>query len=363
MLEKSISIGRDNSCDYVIIDPQKRVSRKHAQIVIAKNKLGLIDLGSTNGVYVNQKKIEPNKTYAISVTDKVTLSRSYQLDLNEVLNLQNDITLIYPGGGSKNAHLAFENEKAIFRKKNKTVVLDRDKTTITDLSDVDDSVYKIIGRTSDCDFIIDDTDVSRQHCKIRTLSEMVIEVMDLGSTNGTYADGEKLIANKKYQFSSSVVLKIGKKYNLDLKKVFPGLKIIKKKAQNENKPSNNPVAGQSATPSEMKHFNELEEVWNEYVKRQNEAQNASSSYGIGGMIVGAALGAMTGGLAGILLASGGGIFGRYLGQQESSKIRQDLSFETAFLETYACPRCKESFQKKPWITIRDCFKCKLKFRT
>ena len=84
--------------------------------------------------------------------------------------------------------------------------------------------------------------------------------------------------------------------------------------------------------------------------------------GIGGALVGAVLGAVTGGIGGVLLSGGGGVLGKYLGQQKSSKIRQDLNYETAFLETYCCPRCKESFQKKPWITIRDCFKCKLKFR-
>ena len=61
MSEKAITIGRDSSCDYIIIDPQKRVSRKHAKVIISNNKIGLIDLESTNGVYVNQTKIEPNK--------------------------------------------------------------------------------------------------------------------------------------------------------------------------------------------------------------------------------------------------------------------------------------------------------------
>jgi ATP adenylyltransferase/5',5'''-P-1,P-4-tetraphosphate phosphorylase II len=46
----------------------------------------------------------------------------------------------------------------------------------------------------------------------------------------------------------------------------------------------------------------------------------------------------------------------------SNEIRKDATFEDQFLQMYACPRCNESFQKKPWITIRDCFKCKTKYR-
>jgi ribosomal protein L37AE/L43A len=54
--------------------------------------------------------------------------------------------------------------------------------------------------------------------------------------------------------------------------------------------------------------------------------------------------------------------GRYLGAQKSKEIKTDLNYENMFLVTYACPRCSESFQKRPWVTIRDCNKCKIKFR-
>ena len=107
---------------------------------------------------------------------------------------------------------------------------------------------------------------------------------------------------------------------------------------------------------------ELEDVWKEYIDRQNKANNANIGYSIGGSILALAFTGFTGGVGTALLAGGGGILGRYLGQQASNKIRNDLTYEDAFLQTYACPRCKESFQKKPWITVRECLKCKIKFR-
>jgi hypothetical protein len=90
----------------------------------------------------------------------------------------------------------------------------------------------------------------------------------------------------------------------------------------------------------------------------------ANGFGIGGVVFGLAAVAMTGGagMLGLLCMGGGTVLGRWLGQQASNEIRSDLTYEDAFLEAYACPRCKESFQKKSWITIRDCYRCKLKFR-
>jgi ribosomal protein L37AE/L43A len=81
-----------------------------------------------------------------------------------------------------------------------------------------------------------------------------------------------------------------------------------------------------------------------------------------GTAVGLALSVVTGGIGGAVVGGGLGLAGRYFGQQKSNEIRGDLTMEDMFLLTYACPRCKESFQKKPWVTIQDCFKCKLKFK-
>ena len=64
----------------------------------------------------------------------------------------------------------------------------------------------------------------------------------------------------------------------------------------------------------------------------------------------------------IIIGVGGSLMARYISQQQTSKLRSDFTYEDMFLQIYACPRCKESFQKKPWITIRECLKCKIKFR-
>lgn len=356
---KSMIIGRDKNCNYVIYDPKKRVSRRHLEIVSDKGKFFIKDIGSTNGTFLNGKKMPAGILQEVQHSDKITLSFDYILDLRRIIPVDEDRTLHLNQG--RNEQVRLQNNKAIYTSHERVVEFDRDKTTIGEILEVDDGPYKIIGRDTDCHFSINDSNISRQHCRIRLLSHMIIEIEDLGSTNGTFADQERLLINKKYQYDSSVTIRLGRAYILDLRKLFLNIRIVKKTAT-EIPRATVPSIGAPITKEELKRFAELEELWNEYLHRQNEANNAAVGFGIGGALVGMALGAFTGGIGGVLLSGGGSVLGRYLGQQKSSEIRQDLNYETAFLETYCCPRCKESFQKKPWITIRDCLKCKLKFR-
>ncbi len=56
-LEKPFTvIGRDNSADIIIPDPE--VSRKHCMIEIYKDRVVLKDLQSTNGTFINEERIE-----------------------------------------------------------------------------------------------------------------------------------------------------------------------------------------------------------------------------------------------------------------------------------------------------------------
>ena len=364
-MQKKI-IGRDTSCDYIIFDPQNRVSRRHAELIKDHSHFFIKDLNSLNGIYVNGKKIIPGNLIKIKSDDKITFSKDYVLDIKMVFGVDDDATKILSSNSDSDSSIVFENNNVIYRDKKQTVVFDRDKTQFSDILQMDSSPFVSIGRNTDNKVTINNSNVSKYHCKMRLLTPIMIELEDLGSTNGTYADDEKLTPNKRYQFASSVRIRLGSNFTLNLKTIFPGIQIIHKAVPTMPNPQAiQPSTNTPVTKKEMEAFNELEAVWKEFISRQYQANNASTGYGIGGAVFGLAAVAftgITGGVGGMLLMTGGGILGRYLGQQKSSKIRNDLTFEDAFLQTYACPRCQESFQKKPWITIRECFKCKAKFR-
>jgi adenylate cyclase len=68
MKQNVISIGRSKENDIVIDD--KTVSRQHAQLIVHNtNRFQLIDLNSTNGIFVNSKKVNGKTT--VQRTDNI----------------------------------------------------------------------------------------------------------------------------------------------------------------------------------------------------------------------------------------------------------------------------------------------------
>jgi pSer/pThr/pTyr-binding forkhead associated (FHA) protein len=354
---RRIIVGRAADCDYVIIDPKRRVSRKHLEIVFNDGKYYLKDLNSLNGTFVNDIRVLPNLGVEVNHNYKITLGKDYILKLNEIFSVdstESEGTLVYTTRASE------EGERTILSEGGRKTVFDKNNVQIDEISEIDKSPYKTIGRIAGNSIVINLPNVSRLHCKMRLISTMILEIEDLDSTNGTYADQNKLIPFTKYRFTSNVKIRLGKETNLDLKKIFPEVVIVPKVNQIPNQSSNN--RDLALTDYEKKAFFELEDVWNEYLERQNEMNSLGGKYSIGGVIVGGIGSFIFGGPIGVAMSIGGGVIGRYIGQQKTNELRADSSYENMFLQVYSCPRCKESFQKKPWITINDCFKCKSKFR-
>jgi pSer/pThr/pTyr-binding forkhead associated (FHA) protein len=67
-----VVIGRSRDCDVVIADPN--VSRRHAELRRGEHGWSVVDLGSTNGVKVNGRRVSdsrlrPGDQITIGVTD------------------------------------------------------------------------------------------------------------------------------------------------------------------------------------------------------------------------------------------------------------------------------------------------------
>ena len=69
-----MTIGRDPSADLSVSD--QSISRKHAKLNRENGKVRLTDLGSSNGTFVNDKKVESNQSVVLAKEDMVKLGNS-----------------------------------------------------------------------------------------------------------------------------------------------------------------------------------------------------------------------------------------------------------------------------------------------
>jgi pSer/pThr/pTyr-binding forkhead associated (FHA) protein len=53
---------------------------------------------------------------------------------------------------------------------------------------------KTVGRSPVADFVVDASLVSRVHCRLTAVSDQVLEVEDLSSTNGTFVNDQRVDA-------------------------------------------------------------------------------------------------------------------------------------------------------------------------
>ena len=324
---------------------------KHHQIEVLRLLMKFENINknsNNNGTFVNNQLLEHKKVYRFNASVKVNLANEITLDLKKIFPNIN-VNPITPN-----------NSQVKLDINGKKVVLDSDKTTIGEVLEFETLPFITIGRKAGNKIVIDQTKVSGFHCKVRLLDPMMFEIIDLGSTNGTYANKEKLIANKSYVYPSSTTISLGVEFPINLSKILKGMVIVK-----SPKPIQNPVKPNSFKPitkEEIRLFEGLEEIWEEYLSRQHQIGSVANNWSMGGLAIGAIASIFTGGIGGAVIAAGSGLLGRYLGNQKSQEIKTDMNYENMFLVTYSCPRCKESFQKRPWITIRECVKCKIKFR-
>lgn len=107
---KHITLGRDKSNDIPLADIV--ASRKHAEVFPGPDGFYIRDLGSSNGVMVNQTKID--NPYLLSHGDRITIgsSRLYYIDLQAnkartELDVQPVASLPQPGAVAEQPQLVF----------------------------------------------------------------------------------------------------------------------------------------------------------------------------------------------------------------------------------------------------------------
>jgi pSer/pThr/pTyr-binding forkhead associated (FHA) protein len=77
---ESTLIGRQGGqlpvdLDIGFYDPEGYVSRNHARITVTQRRYQITDLGSSNGTFVNEKRLTPHVPRLLSHGDQIRLGR------------------------------------------------------------------------------------------------------------------------------------------------------------------------------------------------------------------------------------------------------------------------------------------------
>ena len=175
--DRTYVLGRDISADIPI--QNSKLSRAHLRISFINKAWELKDLDSSNGTYINNKRIELHKLIKAVVVDI---------------------------GGAGNMPFVFTplSNTSLTTTKISLQTQDKEATRMTkvlgeDYFSDDSGPRRVrlqqkirIGRSEESDWHIDDINVSRSHAEIVQNPSGGFEVVDLKSTNGTFLNGIRI---------------------------------------------------------------------------------------------------------------------------------------------------------------------------
>lgn len=170
---KIVTIGRSSENTISINDAS--ISRNHCQIIQEnENSFLLVDLNSTNGTYVNGRKI----------------SGQIKLTKHDIVRIGN-ATIPWQTYFLKSSTGSDVLTKTTSGKSRTNLYAQKDVVTI--------------GRSSRNDIVIKDNMVSSMHCKIIRDAQGFI-LIDEGSTNGTYINGIKRHGAIRIELTDNIVI-------------------------------------------------------------------------------------------------------------------------------------------------------------
>ena len=156
--KKNIIIGRDEASDILL--ENKDVSRRHASIEVFGDNFVINDLGSSNGVKINGKKI----TFQTVLKDSDNIEiGSYKIVVSG-LQSEEESTGTYPENGLDDfgeTTGSFENEKTRVDLFGKLIALDKEEFLIFEVKD-----DTTIGRHPDSTIQINESYISSKHARI-----------------------------------------------------------------------------------------------------------------------------------------------------------------------------------------------------
>ena len=180
----AIVIGRADSCD-VSFPTVQNISSQHAQLIQDENNnLYVVDLGSTNGTFINNRKIEKGVQYPFSEKDSVSFASVDSLQL--VFN---------------------PDSFALKQAQKPNSIPNTNNLDSTDIIDKFRNKSKItLGRSKENDVWLDHAVVSKFHATIESKGNNVYILTDEGSLNGTYLNGKRISGSEKVTESDTIII-------------------------------------------------------------------------------------------------------------------------------------------------------------
>ena len=163
------------------------VSSQHAQLIFdANGNLHIIDLNSSNGTYINDRKIEPGVPYQVRSTDKLHFSGSAGVEL--VFNPDSyEMAKVQRSTSAKNTG-------------------DKNFSTTNILEKFNGKRLLTVGRNPDCDVYLGHDSISRNHATIEKKGSNEFIITDLGSLNGTYVNGRRVNGNMRVSQNDTIII-------------------------------------------------------------------------------------------------------------------------------------------------------------
>lgn len=177
------TIGRDPGCTVVLADPS--VSRRHARVELSPEGPKLVDLGSGNGVWIGEHRVD---YIVLKSGQRFRIGSSIfecVLPASEGTAVEDpDKTVI--GAAPRVAPPA--RPPAVAREGFLVRIVTRADQGDAALEVAVKGSSATLGRDNASTVAIDDKDISRRHARIE-IKGQGFEVLDLGSSNGTWIDG------------------------------------------------------------------------------------------------------------------------------------------------------------------------------
>ncbi len=156
-------IGRDSDNDVVLASPA--VSRRHARIYMWDSQVFIEDLGSSNGIYVQSKRI--NEAALVKPGEPIHIG---EFTLNVIYSDEEETEEKPPRFYLKGRMPPFKNE---------VIPLEEDEI--------------FVGRVDENHLVITHNSISRRHSVIKIdTSQEIVKISDLESSNGTFVDGKRI---------------------------------------------------------------------------------------------------------------------------------------------------------------------------